>query len=190
VRQFAAPVRLLQIAALLVAGGCAHTRVATPAPGWRTLSAEQRVTIDYARKDGARERKTVRAVVAVEQPDRFRLRALGPAGVTLFDLVSVRGRVTVVESLRDPSAPELRALLASIAGDVSAAYDLEPRPPDRVVTPESGRLRTIREPERIVHVSRDRFEIDNRARNYRVTIETARQTLDAPLDPALFADAP
>ena len=68
--------------------------------GWQTLRAEHRVTVEVTLDDGKRERRSLRGVVAVQQPDRIRLRALGPGGITLFDLLSVGGRVKVLESVR------------------------------------------------------------------------------------------
>jgi Protein of unknown function (DUF3261) len=176
---------------LLLAGCRPPARAVQPLPldgNWKTLKAEQRVTIDAVRADGRHEHRTLRAVIAVERPDKFRLRALGPGGLTLFDLVGRGGRVSVVESLRDPSAPLLHALLESLAGDVAATYGLGEKSA-RVFSRE-GDHRVARDGEREVRVWPGRVEIDNRARGYHVTIESSSLELDVPLDPELFADAP
>ena len=83
---------------------------------------------------------SLRGVIVVERPGRFRLRALGPGGITLFDLLSVDGRTTVVQSLRDPEGELFSRLLGSIAGDLASAYDLRSRPSEG----EATATRTVR----------------------------------------------
>jgi len=158
--------------------------------GFRTLRGEQRVTVEVGR-----ERHRLRGVIAVERPDRFRLRALGPAGVTLFDLLYVGGHSEVIDALRDPRGEKLRALLGDVAGDLAATFDLLPRPAGRRVARAAGGL-DVEEPGRRIRL-RDfralgrkavprRIEIENLARGYRVLVEGGDTTLDQPLDPALF----
>ncbi|MSP63865.1 MAG: hypothetical protein EXR72_26670 [Myxococcales bacterium] len=162
---------------------------------WRTMRAEHRVTIDAA-KPGGREQRTLRGVIAVARPDRFRLRALGPGGITLFDLLYLAGEVKVVQSLRDPAqGTVLGEILRSMVGDLAAAYGLAPAPPERAARVEGG-TRIVVEPGREVRLSNfraiggkaaaERIAIDNRARDYRVTVEVTGATLDEPLDPELF----
>ena len=45
----------------------------------------------------------------------------------------------VVEAIKDPNASALGKILPSMAGDLQAAYDLEPRPPERVVAQMAAR---------------------------------------------------
>ncbi len=169
--------------------GCAPPAATLPLTSWKTLKAEQRVTVEVTRSDGKRERRIIRAVIAVERPDKFRLRALGPAGITLFDVVGASGRTRVLNSIRDPSGPMMATLLESIAADLATAYDLEPRPPSRKIS-ESRNRRVITDGERTVVATPARIEIENRAHRYTVTIESFSVETDAPLDPALFADTP
>ena len=65
---------------------------------WGTMRAVHRVSIDMAKGDG-REQVSVRGILAVERPDRFRLQAKGPGDITVFDLIKVGGDVKVVQSL-------------------------------------------------------------------------------------------
>jgi hypothetical protein len=157
---------------------------------WKTLQAEQRVVLDVARKDGRREHRTLRCVIAVERPDKFRLRAMGPGGITLFDLIGSGDKISVVESLRDPNNPSLRAVLESLAGDVQAAYGLGQKSTNVRSFLRAGDHRVVRDAEREVRIWPAHVEIDNRARDYHVVIDSQSQALDVPLDPALFADAP
>ncbi|MCU1281583.1 MAG: glycosyltransferase [bacterium] len=94
----------LWLVALFVAS-CAHkpqTMTADLLPAsdrWHTMRAEHRVTVE-----ASGQKRTLRGLIAVERPDRFRLRALGPGGITLFDVVSVGGEVRIIESIKDPNA--------------------------------------------------------------------------------------
>jgi hypothetical protein len=143
------------------------------------------------------EHRTLRGAIAVERPDRFRLRALGPGGLTLFDLVWVAGRVHVIEALRDPRSSTLGAVIESMAGDLSAAYQLEPAAAGRTVETTAGAV-LVREPARTVrlfayraiggHAVPTRIEVDNRALGYTVGVEVTELELDVALDPALFAE--
>ena len=163
--------------------------------GWRTLRAEHLVTVDSAGK-GGRERRTMRAVIAVARPDRFRLRALGPAGITLFDLLYRGGEVTVLRALRDPSSSDLLGrVIAAMAGDLAAAYGLGPSPPGRTVERGPDRL-VVREPGREVQlddffrlggkVTAARITVDNRQIDYRVEVVVSEVVLDEALSEELF----
>ena len=92
---------------------------------WGTMRAVHRVSIDAAKGDG-REQVSVRGMVAVERPDRFRLQAIGPGGITLFDLIKVGGDVKVVQSMAGADSSLQQKVLLSIGADLSAMYDLEP----------------------------------------------------------------
>ena len=163
---------------------------------WRTMRAEHRVQIDAAKGDG-REQSSVRGVIAIERPDRFRLRALGPAGITLFDLVKVGGDIKVLQGVAGADSSLQQKLLLAIGADLSAAYDLEPRLPSRTkdVGLKEGEVRVV-EPERTVRLQQFKevqgqsvpthIEIRNNALDYNVTIDVEKADLDQKLDPALF----
>jgi hypothetical protein len=178
------PLWLLSLA--LVAFGCAHVGAAPsllPAdPSWRTLRSEQKVTIDV----GGRSR-SVRALVAVERPGRVRLVALGPAGVTLFDVFSDGPAYHVVRAIRDPNDPGMGRIVATMLGDLQAAYDLEPRPGDRRIerrrdeTVITQRGVTVRETPR-------RIDIDDTTLGpVRVRVDVVSVERDVPLDPAMWS---
>ncbi|HXU70882.1 MAG TPA: glycosyltransferase [Polyangia bacterium] len=174
-------------ALLLFVASCAHA----PAPianealaastAWKTMRAEHKVTIE-----AGGQKRTIRALIAVERPDRFRLRALGPAGLTLFDVVDVGGNVKVIESIKDPNAGALAKILPSMAGDLQAAFDLQPRPTDRTVAQEGGAT-VVREPGRVVRETPQALDIDNQAGAYKVHVDVASVERDVALDPALWA---
>ena len=171
---------------LLMLASCAHAP--PPAPGdlpastaWHTMRAEHKVTIE-----AGGQKRTLRGLIAVERPDRFRLRALGPAGITLFDVVSVGGNVHVVESIKDPNAGALAKILPSMAGDLQAAYDLTPRPSERTVAHDGGDT-VIRENGRVVRENARSIDIDNAANQYKVHVDVSSVEKDVTLDPALWA---
>jgi hypothetical protein len=166
-------------------------------PEWKTMRAEHRVQLDVTLDSGKHDRRQLRGIIAVERPDRFRLRALGPAGITLFDLLDLAGEVKVLQAIRDPQASALGAIVQSLAGDLSAAYDLQPTPPERAVTVEKDAI-TVREPDRTVRASQFvsvggravamHLEIENRAHHYKVVVDASNVELDQPLDPALWKE--
>jgi glycosyl transferase family 2 len=171
---------------LLALAGCAHAPPPTPellpaGTSWHTMRAEHKVTVE-----AAGQKRTLRGLIAVERPDRFRLRALGPAGITLFDVVSVGGQVRVIEAIKDPNASALGKILPSMAGDLQAAYDLEPRPAERKVERNDGET-VIREPGRVVRETAAKIDIDNAAGGYKVHVDVGGVEKDVALDPALWA---
>ncbi|MBP8196534.1 MAG: hypothetical protein KAY55_05145, partial [Deltaproteobacteria bacterium] len=111
---------------------------------WGTMRAVHRVSIDAAKGDG-REQVSVRGMVAVERPDRFRLQAIGPGGITLFDLIKVGGDVKVVQSMAGADSSLQQKVLLSIGADLSAMYDLEPVHPShkKYVDLKVGELRIV-----------------------------------------------
>ena len=145
------------------------------------MRAEHRVTVE-----AGGQKRTLRGLIAVQRPDRFRLRALGPAGLTLFDILDVGGQVTVVQAIEDPNASALGKILPSMAGDLSAAYDLEPRPPERTVTRRDGET-VIRENGRTVRETPAHIDIDDPAGGYKVHVDVVSVDKDVTLDPALWA---
>src|SRR5213078_4799 len=48
------------------------------APTWTRLQAQHRVRLTVSLDDGKKDVRTLRGLIAVERPARFRLRALGP----------------------------------------------------------------------------------------------------------------
>jgi hypothetical protein len=197
----------LVVAALLLAGCPPRAEVKpTPVVGtaaptaqatWKTLRAEHRVALTVELDGGKSAQRTLRGLIAVERPDKLRLRALGPGGITLFDVVVVAGKVTVKEAIRDPNSEKMRPLLAALAGDLQAAFLLEPAPEGRAVTVENEAV-VVREPERTVrleawqkagaHAVPARIVIENRVRRYNVVVDSRDVELDSPLDPALFSE--
>ena len=136
-------------------------------------------------------------MVAVERPDRFRLQAIGPGGITLFDLIKVGGDVKVVQSMAGADSSLQQKVLLSIGADLSAMYDLEPVHPShkKYVDLKVGELRIV-ENERTIRAQQFKevqgqslpthIDIDNTALNYKVSIDVEQATLDDKLDPALF----
>ncbi len=163
---------------------------------WRTMRAEHLVKIDAAKGDG-REQSTVRGLIAVERPDRFRLRAIGPGGITLFDLVKVGGDIKVLQGVAAGDSSLQQKILLAIGADLSAAYDLEPKLPSRTkdVGLKEGEVRVV-EPERTVRLQQYKevqgqsvpthIEIRNNAFDYNVTIDVEKADLDEKLDPGMF----
>ncbi len=187
---------------LLALTGCAHQ---TPKPaaaptadgGWHTLRAEHRVTVDVALEGGKHEQRKLRGAIAVERPAKFRLRALGPGGIALFDLLFRDGTVKVLQAIKDPASSALGPVIEALAGDLQAAFNLEPVPEARTVTVEKDHV-AIKERDRTVQLWSFttingraiplRITVDNRARHYQVTVDAADVEVDVPLDPALFTD--
>jgi hypothetical protein len=163
---------------------------------WSTMRAVHRVNIDAAKGDG-REQISVQGMVAVERPDRFRLQALGPAGVKLFDLIKVGGDIKVVQGVPGADSSLQQKVLLSIGADLAAMFDLEPRLPSRqkILGLKEGELRIV-EFERTIRAQQFKeiqgqsipthIQIDNNALNYKVSIDVEQATLDDKLDPALF----
>ena len=192
----------LPVVLWLALAGCAHvtyvpaTRALVDQPAWKTLSAQHRVTVRVQRLGGT-DTRSLRGLVAVQRPDRFRLRALGPAGLTLFDLLVRGGVPKVVSAIRRPeqgvSGKALDEVIHSLAADLACAYFLTPAPDGRTVAQRADTVE-VREPGRTVVLSRfagtpatwRRAEIDTP--KYHVTVEVDEATPDAALDPAMFDD--
>jgi hypothetical protein len=191
------------LAAALAMGGCGPR--AKPPSGplvapvaetrWRTMRAEHQVAIDVTLDDGRHEQRTLRGLIAVEQPSRFRLRAFGPGGITLFDVLHVDGKTKVIEAIRDPNKSVLGGVIESMAGDLSAAFGL--RPGTRS-TRTDGDVMIVEEPARTVKLSKwktvgahavpTRIDIVNKERRYTVGVDAGGIELDSPLDPAMFQE--
>ncbi len=166
------------------AAGCAHVhgaaRVLPAASDWRTMRAEHKVTITVGGKS-----RTVRGLVAVERPDKIRLRALGPGGITLFDVLAVGGQAHVAQAIRDPNDPAMARIVDSVIGDLGAAFDLAPRPPDRTVARHDGEA-TIAQAGLTVRETPTRIDIDDTKVGYRVHVDVLGVERDVALDPALW----
>jgi hypothetical protein len=175
--------------------GCAHPKAFSGPPRlptattWHTMRAVHKVALDVTLASGAHDKRQLRGLIAVARPDRFRLRALGPGGITLFDIVDVQGQVRVLEALKDPNSSSLRRVLESLAGDLSAAFDLEPRPADRHVSQsgETVTTVTIEEKDRVVNETAQTIDIDNKRENYRVHVDVSSVEMDVPLDPDMWS---
>jgi hypothetical protein len=156
------------------------------------MRAEHRVSLDVTRADGSHDLRKLRGALAAET-SKFRLRALGPGGITLFDLLYVDGRVKVMEAIKDPKASALGAVITSLAGDLSAALMFG----ERATRIENDAL-WVGDPDREVKLSRfvkisghavpTRIDIENHKLHYRVGVDVSELELDVPLDPALFAE--
>lgn len=189
---------------LLLLVGCAAVQkgpevAPTLEEGWHTQRAVHHVHLEVELDGGRREQRSLTGAIAIRKPDRFRLRALGPAGISLFDLLYVRGRVSVLQSIKDATKGPLGEIAQSLGGDLALAYGLEPVPSDRQVATDSKKIElTIRRRQRQVDLSRFRrvggatvpthLEIRNRERRYRVEVEVSDVELDVALDPELFAE--
>jgi hypothetical protein len=145
------------------------------------MRSEQKVTIEVGGKS-----RSIRALLAVERPDRVRLVALGPAGVTLFDLYVLHGERHVVRAIRDPNDPTMSKIMEAMVGDLEAAYDLEPRPPERKVQAVGDGV-IVEQPGVKVHQTARRIDIDNATLNYKVRVDVLSVETDVPLDPAMWS---
>jgi hypothetical protein len=178
----------LLLVALMLATSCAHTTGATGTVTrlasdrtWKTLRSEQKVTIEVGGK-----RRSVRALLAVERPDRVRLVALGPAGLTLFDLYVIGGQRHVVRAIRDPNDPTMSKIMEAMVGDLGAAYDLEPRPAERRVQ-RDGEAVVVEQPGVRVRETATRIDIENSALQYRVRVDVLSAETDVALDPEMWS---
>ena len=190
------------VLALFVAG-CAHGTTAPSVkasaalveqPGWQRLSAEHRVVVSVSLPDGKTDTRTLRGLIAVERPDRFRLRALGPAGISLFDLLVKEGKPTVVSAIRTPAdgkaGQTLAEITTSLAADLACAYALAPSGQRSVRV--DGEDVIVTEPGRSVRLSRFSGPVptwhraDIAAGSYRVRVDVTQVEVDPVLDPALW----
>jgi hypothetical protein len=158
------------------------------------MRAEHRVALDVTRADGTHDLRKLRGALAAERSEgagKFRLRALGPGGITLFDLLYVDGRVKVMEAIKDTSS--MKTIVESMAGDLSTALLFS-----KHQTLSEGGALVVSDEDRTVRLSKFvqisghavplRFDIDNRKLHYRVGVDVSELELDVPLDPALFAE--
>jgi hypothetical protein len=155
------------------------------------MRAEHRVTLDVTRGDGTHDQRKLRGALAAEQPGKFRLRALGPGGITLFDLLYVDGRIKVMEAIKDTST--MKTIIESMAGDLSAAllfgkHQTEIQDGALVVKDEERTVRLSKFVQISGHAVPLRIDIDNLKLHYRVGVDVAELELDVPLDSALFAE--
>jgi hypothetical protein len=119
------------LATIAVIGGCATLQPSgspqAPAGAfeWQTMRAEHRVLV--AAKGQTHK---LRGLFLARRTDgRFRVRALGPADVTLFDVVGDRNGCRVIEAAREPNPELVRALCENLrsAYHLPGAKGGEPR---------------------------------------------------------------
>jgi hypothetical protein len=161
------------------------------------LRAVHHVSVEVPLKDGKHDHRALRAAIAVERPDKLRLRALGPGGITLFDLLVVGGQTKVLSAIAETKTGAFGEVVRSMAGDLSAAYGLSPAPTGRTTTLETDAV-VVSEPDRTVRLSRFRrmgnaatfthAEVSHQAPAYSVSVEVSEVELDPVLDPGLFAE--
>jgi hypothetical protein len=96
---------------------------------YQTLKQVHRVSLEISLPDGRRERRSCTGILVIARPDRFRLGAIGPLGLKLFDIRWQNQQMEVLELLPDlRRSSALPRLLRSIAADIRAAYRLGPPP--------------------------------------------------------------
>ncbi len=198
-------VGLVALGLALLGAGCAHTTTALSVkasaalveqPAWHRLSAEHRVVVSVSLPDGTTDTRTLRGLIAIERPDRFRLRALGPAGISLFDLLVKDGKTVVVSAIRTPADGKAGQTLAdittSLAADLACAYALSPSG-QRTVRVEGDDV-IVAEPGRSVRLSRFSGPVptwhraDIAAATYTVRVDVTQVEVDPVLDPALWRE--
>jgi hypothetical protein len=131
----------------------------------------------------AGKQHAMRALVAVERPDKVRVVGMGPAGITVFDAFSIAGTAHVVKSIRDPNDPAFERVIADTLGEISAAYDLEPRPADRKVAPP-----VITQDGIAIRETPQTIDIEARtALPHRVHVQILSDEKDVALDPAMWS---
>lgn len=161
-------------------------------PSWRTQTAEHRVSVEVHLSEGRVEKRKLRGVIAVLRPDKLRLRAIGPAGLSLFDLLLVNDEAKILSAIQKDS-PSLHEWTQALALDLACAYDLEPRAKERIVRVDKGTV-VIEEPGRSVRLSEFYgtpavwHRADIVTAKYSVVVEVDDVALDTRLDPSLFAD--
>jgi hypothetical protein len=137
------------------------------------MVAQHHVLVEAHDREGRPVVRRMRGLFLARRPDRFRVRALGPADLTLFDVVGGPAGCQVLEAARPPP-PEL---LAALCDDVRAAFRLgAPHGPIDVHYDElrstDGRLQPFR------------IDVADRAHGYRVEIRVDRVELDVAIDEA------
>jgi len=163
--------------------GCATAAPAPPAGSsavpagafaWRTLRAEHRVVLAAHDREGRPVVRKLHGLMLARRPDRFRVRALGPGDVTLFDLVAgAGGRCRLLEAARPPPEDIVRA----VCEDLRWAYRLAPPSGGEAPEIRYADWQTVgREPVPMT------IWLQNRARGYTVLIKAVRVELDVSVD--------
>jgi hypothetical protein len=156
--------KIFLAAALACASGCAATLGPAGAPAWPPDWTSERaehlvsIAIDTASGNAMRRGPAFYGLIEVTRPGRVRLRAFSYGVHTpFFEFVDDRGWLDVVYAApsfgRTAFGAPTPELLALIAGDLSAAYGLDPAPPDRVIERSDEEV-TVRETSRVVRLSR------------------------------------
>ena len=146
--------------------------------GWRTMRAEHRVTVVARDAEGQRQIRRLRGLFLAERGGRFRVRALGPADLTLFDLVGDAERCQLLEAARPPP----QGLVDSLCADLRAAYRLGP--PGRPGPTADADVRYDDWREVAGRPVAFTIWIRDRRRGYEATIRAVSVELDVPLPAA------
>jgi hypothetical protein len=160
------------------------------------MRAQHHVTIEAQVEPGKIERRVMRGMLAVERPDKLRLRALGPAGITLFEVVKRGADGAVVNTLKDPKGTALEKVIELLRADLDAVYRLAPLTDGsaHVIEGDAALYRATGREVRLTkfvnigkHAVAEHIEIDvKEPLTYHVSIDASDIELDVPLDPALF----
>lgn len=177
-----------------------------------TLRAVHAVALEIEKKTTLR----LNGFLAVQYPDRFRLRATAFGGVTLFDLLHVAGKTEVLAVHPDVASKGPTALLwPQLGRDLALALGLEPLPPYDAMEAAGGRwilrapggvttevarpggvvLREVREGRTVSFADHAAaggvvvpvaFTVENAVSVYRADVEVTKVEPNVTLDPRLF----
>ncbi len=182
--------------------GCAHrTTVTAPVAAtweqtWKTMSVQHVAELTVVVEPGKVERRKMRALLAIERPGKFRMRALGPGGLTLFELVMNGADATVKNAIRDPKGTVLDKVTQSLITDLVAIYRLEPfyeshsndlAGKEAIYQATGRKIRLGRFVRVGGHAIATRIAIEVTAPiTYAASIDVSDIEIDQPLDAALF----
>jgi hypothetical protein len=106
-----------------------YRRIIETNDGYGTLQTTHKIDLEIVLSGDRTEKKSFRAVLAINRPRLFRLNILGPMGAKLLDLLYEGGRHTLLyldQALKKSSRfPEI---IDSMVGDLRAIYRLDPLP--------------------------------------------------------------
>jgi len=97
--------------------------------GYKTLTSVHRVEAEIAQSQSPTKKYGFKGIIAIQRPDRFRLRVLGPMDVKFLDLVYLQGKVQIIHfSEQIQKQSKLLDIFEGIADDIKAIYRLDPHP--------------------------------------------------------------